>query len=44
MRGVGEEVEGFNIVDLILIQEDFDITGLGGGVTRKVDDFLWSNF
>ena len=44
MGGVGEEVKGFNGGDFILIEEKGNVASLGGGVTRKIDDFFWGDF
>ena len=44
MGSMGEEVEGFDGVNIILIKEEGDITGLSGGVARKIDDFFWGDF
>ena len=34
MWGAREEVESFNVFNLIFIQQNLDIAGLSGGVTR----------
>ena len=42
--GVGEEVEGFDGDDFVFVEKEGDVAGLGGGVARKIDDFLWGDF
>ena len=44
MGGVGDEVEGFDGGDFILIEEKGNVTSLSSGVARKIDDFLRGNF
>ena len=47
MRGVGEEVEGFDDGKLVRgvrgREESGEVAGLCGGVTREVDDGGWLN-
>lgn len=44
MRGVREEVESLDGVDMVFLEENLDIAGLGGGVAGKVNNFRWMNF
>lgn len=44
MGGVGEEIEGFDGGDFVLIEEQRNVAGLGGRVAREIDDFLWGDF
>ncbi len=44
MRSSGEEIEGLYSFDLVFFEEKFDVAGLGGGITREVDDGFWSDF
>ena len=44
MRGVGEEIEGFDSFEVVFCEEEFDVAGLGGGVAGEIDDFFWNYF
>ena len=33
VRSVREEIEGFDVADLVVVQENFDIAGLSCGIT-----------
>ena len=44
MWSVGEEVVGFDGVNIVFIKEEGNITGLGGGVAGEIDDSGWFYF
>ena len=44
MGGVGEEVKSFDGFDMVVFEEEFDVTSLCGGVTGKVNYCFRFNF
>ena len=40
MGGVWEKVKGFDLFDLVFLEEKFNVAGLGRRVAREVDNLL----